>query len=1760
MVVSWDFGDGSPLLNTGILNPVTYTFSPPQKAYIVTVVRLDTLTNQIDTGKKRVIIIDEKANFTPDKTDICTNGLVNFYPFGNDSSKIKTYTWDFGDSTGRFIIDNLANFNNYGLWLKGNTSHTYIDTGLYYVKFIIEDKLGCSDSIYYPLPISVRGPLVNFIPDIQLSCLVPLKVIFTDSSVQNGIISIINWQWTFGNGSPVLNSTLDTAVSNLYTVNTYNVNLKVTDSIGCFSSITKQIVVPLITSGPQAGFTATPVKSCTSPQNVVFTDTSIQSGSVPIVKWDWNFGNGTTLITDTDTAINKIYNGTYYYNFYTVSLTITDSFGCISSVSKPNYIKIYQPKADFFSYDTLKCGAFNVFLYNYAQVYNGNYTWYYGDAASSTGYYGSHTYAAEGNYNIKMVVQDENGCSDSITRTSYIKLVHPQANFRIGDTTRCAPTAIAFSDSSTYSSSWVWDFGDGGTGSTDQYPSPHIYALPGFYKVTLRVKGLNNCEDSISKIIRVRGPIATLTANTGNGCKPYSTAMNVRGSFIKTYAWDYGDGTPVLPNITDSNVAHTYINAGRYLPNVILTSPEGCPFTLKASDTVFVDSVKAKFSFGPNKFCDSGYVNFTDQSIVPFFSSIRYKWYFGDGKIDTTATPSSHLYNVPGVYTVKLVVTSKYGCVDSFTVANAINIYASPLATINGINTVCLQPLTKLQYSSTVTSADAITKYKWSIDADSVANTPNLNYNYRVPGNHVITFFIQTVNGCTFTITKNILIDSIVTNFSINPVRFCGSGMASFNNLTTNFGAINFYNWRFGDGNTSTTQNPSNNYLLPNNYTVRLIAATVNGCRDTTTFVDTIRVFNLPSATINGNAIVCLVPSTRLQYTSNITSVDAIAKYKWSIDADSVANTPDLNYNYRTPGNHLITFFIQTVNGCIFSITKNILIDSIVTDFSISQVRFCTFGSPNFNNLTTSYGAINFYNWSFGDGNTSALQNPSNNYLLPNNYTVQLIAETINGCRDTTVFTDTIHIYNLPHAAIIGDSIHCTPGIYQYLSSINSVDNIVKYQWFVDNVQRSSNASLNYNFIAGNHIVSLKVTTVNGCTDSVATNIIVDSVKALFSISQNKFCADTARVLFTDNTNHLFNIATYQWSFGDNSNASLQSPVHNYQQAGIYDVKLIVTTEHGCTDTLLKPRAIEIYRNPVATFTGDSIHCTPGNFRYISGSTANDPIAQYQWKVNGNIAGTADTLDHNFIPAGLYDVMLKVTTDKGCVDDTTRRIIIDSVGAKFSIENPKICGDTGTVRFNNLSASRFSNMNYRWNFGDAQTSTDINLTHFYTVAGHYLATLKATTVNGCSSTYQSTDTVIIYTTTTAAIVGVNEKCMQNVLVYQANIVTQDAITTYTWKLNNNTISNADTMLYNFVNAGNYTVQLNVRTGYGCDVTVSKPVVIHPLPVPAAAPDTTICRGGFVQLRSFDGVIYQWAASASLQNINSATPRAIPVVTTNYSVAVTNQFGCVQNDTVTVVVDEPVNLTVSVNDSLCIGERRQLKATSTVNNYLWSPSGTLSNPAAANPYASPTVTTPYQVIAFSNNVCNSDTGYVTIFVGNKPTVNAGADRNVANGTPIQLFAQAVGNDINRYLWEPSTGLDCVSCPNPKLMADDNITYRVTVETIFGCTATDEMRIVVFCGKGQLYIPNAFSPNGDGLNDIFYVKGFGLAKIKKMMIFNRLGQKVFEKQDVPVNDKSQGWNGETQGQPPTTTAAYVYILEVVCKDGQEFSYKGMLMLVR
>jgi gliding motility-associated-like protein len=1677
-VVSWDFGDGSPILNTGVLNPVSHTYTPPQKVYVVTVTRQHNTTGVITSSQKRIIIIDEKADFIPNLFDICKDKNVLFKTIGIDSSLIKKYTWDFGDGTPRQVINNAAYYATYGIYLNGNTNHTYTTNGTYFVKLIIEDKLGCKDSLAYPVPIKVAGPVALFKID--------------------------------------------------------------------------------------------PLTSCASPLLTTISDTSKQNGSTPITEWQWNFGDATPLQTNTDSLpFTHSYTGNNYVNFYTVTLKIKDAIGCEATLSKPSYVKIYKPKADFFSYNTLQCKNYSIFLYNYSNAYNATYKWYYGDGTSSVGFYGSHTYANDGEYDIKLVVTDENGCKDSTTKTSYIKLVKPKANFKINDTLQCAPASITFADSSKYATSYIWDFGDGGTGSTSPTPAPHIYGTPGFYNVKLKIAGVSGCIDSITKTIRVRGPIGNLTVGGNQGCRPYNLPLKVTGSFIDTYAWDYGDGTPVNANTKDSAVNHAYNYAGKYLPNIVLTSPEGCPYTLKVTDTVFVDSLKTKFTIDQNVFCQVGASNtvtFTNQSVVPSFSNITYNyWSWGDGnsEVNTNGTVT-HTYNGYGTFNVYLATKSKYGCVDTMKIFPAITINAKPQPAIAGNTVYCLSPNSKLQFTGSVISPDPIAKHKWMIDADSVANTSNLNIDYRVPGTHTLKYTVTTDKDCTDFITKIFTVDSVVSNFNASPVQFCGPKLVTFTNQSSSASPLQNFIWTYDDGAIETANlNPQHLYNNTRAYTAKLFLQTQNGCKDSLEKI--IVIDSVPKAVITGDNLKCK-PDNYLYTSNNVITLDNISNYQWKVDGNIVTGNANLNYSF-TAGSHTINLKVQTTKGCEDEIAKTIIIDSVKAAYTVLPPKICgDNGTVQFTNTGGGKFAITNYYWNFDDGQTElVLPSPSHTYNQPGEYNVFFKLTSVNGCADSLLINKAVSIYRKPAPVINGDDLQCKTGIKTYTASDLNNTAVSIYKWKVNgaDVTTATGSQLNYNFSpAGTYTIKLELSNVNDCNDAVERIIKVDSLYTNFAVDKPQICGNNGTVKFTNNAFAAFGITNYYWDFGDNTSSTDPNPVHNYNTTGEFTVKLLIISANGCKDSITLQKAVNIYSKPIVNISGNNLHCSPGTFTYNSNINTVNTIGTYKWELNNSVIASTASINYAFT-AGTQNLTFIAVTDKGCSDTSYKQIKIDSLVAAFNIPVSNKCGVPAVINFNELSFAQFGILNYTWNFGNGNTANNNlpNPTSTYNASGTFPVNLKITSTTGCDKTSAQNSSVVIYDKPTVGINSITTACANTTINFDGTIISQDEVISKEWKVNNVSAGTGNDLSYLFLTANTYNITFTVKTKYGCDETKNTVVTINPLPVPNAAPNATICLGSTVQLNAATGTTYSWSPAATLINASSSSPVAKPAATTKYYVLVTNNFDCKKTDSVLITVDKPVNLNPSPDVVICENGRTQLNATGNAARYSWAPATGLNNPAIPNPVATPAITTRYQVIGYSSNVCKNDTGYVVVKIDPTPTVNAGPDITVSAGTTVQLNALG-SSTVTSYTWAPSLNLTCTSCPNPAFVADKTTEFIVTASTQYGCLSSDNITVIVLCNKGAVYIANAFTPNGDGKNDRFGISGYGIAKVKRFTVFNRYGQVVFERKDFTpvINDITNSWDGRVKGQEVTTTTSFVYVAEVQCNEGNTFVLKNSVIVIR
>ncbi len=358
-----------------------------------------------------------------------------------------------------------------------------------------------------------------------------------------------------------------------------------------------------------------------------------------------------------------------------------------------------------------------------------------------------------------------------------------------------------------------------------------------------------------------------------------------------------------------------------------------------------------------------------------------------------------------------------------------------------------------------------------------------------------------------------------------------------------------------------------------------------------------------------------------------------------------------------------------------------------------------------------------------------------------------------------------------------------------------------------------------------------------------------------------------------------------------------------------------------------------------------------------------------------------------------------------------------------------------------------------------------------------------------------------------------------------------------------------------VRQGSYVIQ--VRDVNGCNSSLP-PITIalnNNLTVDAGVNDT-ICEGTSIKLNAVSAATtYSWQPTASLALASSATPSASPVVTTQYFVTATLGI-CTQKDSVTIFVNKAPKPNAGPDATICFGADATLQASGAVE-YSWTPTTYLSN---AN-ISLPTVQKPksdifYYLSVVDANGCSSlvadtvrvrVTPAVQLFAGNDSLV-------VAIGQPIQLQVRQIGaSTVTSYQWSPAYGLNRTDIFNPVATLDRDITYTVTGTTPANCEGSDTLFIKVYKGP-EIYVPTAFTPNGDQTNDVLRAYAIGMKEYRFFRVFNRMGQVVFATADF-----NKGWDGRIKGVMQNT-GSFVWIAEAVDYNGNVVQRKGTTTIVQ
>ncbi len=1558
----------------------------------------------------------------------------------------------------------------------------------------------------------------------------PLLVNFTDQTP-----GATAWSWDLGNGTQ---STFQNPSTTYINGGQFTVKLVVTVG-GVKDSIIKSNFITIFPI-PTALFTVSDSVGC-FPHRVQFTDqSSTPSGS--LTTWEWDFGDGFT---------SKQQNPFHVYTIpgaFNVTLKVTNSNGCSHSLSKIQHIQIANGvTADFINSLPSSCKPpINIEFFNQSTGPGTlSYSWNFGDGGTSTAPDPTHNYLATGDFTISLAASSSDGCTDTLTKTVSITADNIQSSFEAPDTI-CRGTTVNFRNTSlpTPDSSF-WDFGDG-TSSTLFEPS-HRYNVAGPFIVRLR-NIFGTCSDTASKTIYVAQlPNSDYTVTPNVSCSiPLTVSFNpVNTGPGLRYLWGFGDSTD---ESTLQNPTYTYTKPKSYHVRLTVTDARGCSSTTGKFNVIRIVLPTVRITNLPDSGCAPFTINpLADTSSLDGIAS--YFWDFGDGVTSSAANPS-HTYNTPGSYTLKVIITTNGGCKDSVVLINGVKAGSLPAADFSGTpRNLCAGTAVNF----TDLSTGGVTGWRWEFGDGGTSTEQNPNYSYTDTGLFTVKLTAYN-NGCPNTITRTnyIEIRGAIARFA-DSVNCSNKTEVLFNENSIN--AVT-WDWDFGDGTTSNqTGNFTHTFPGLGTYTVAL-TVTNAGC--------TFRLERIIKL-VDERADYLVSPNPLCKESTtffNTIGIDTanITQYYWDYgDGIFTPGSSNSEFTYDTVGLFNSRLKITDINGCSDSTSKPIPIGGPTAFFRPLNPTGCKGLTVNFRDSSITDGVNNIVSWlwNFGDGATSTDQNPSHTYVNAGSYTVSLKVSDSSGCTDTLELRNAV-ITSDPKAIFNAmDTISCPRRPIQFLSNPTG-GGINSYLWtFGDgtiSIQR--NPLHAYNNV-GIYTVKLRVGDRFGCADSLTkvNYINIDTPHAAFTVSDSVGTCPPLQVKFTYAGR--FN-KSVRWEFGDGGGSTLLEPEHFYNRPGTYTAKLIVTSPGGCTDSAYKtitvfgPDGIITYNPPSG--------CAPLSINF---SLATSFVDSVKWDFDdGLVIITKDTiLSYTYTDSGSYLPRVIVQDVTGC---QVPIIGIDTIKVakafpKFGASEQLFC-DRADVQFTDSSLSNDRITGWLWDFGDGTSSTQKDPQHTYTTSGSYNVTLTITTELGCTESITQPSFIQIVTSPVTDIVSDTAACQLSTISFSGVVVQPDtSALTWFWNFANGQTSNLQNPpVQTFTGAGNYLVQMFVTNSSGCIDTVSRNVTIHPLPPTDAGPDTTICLGQSAQLNATGASNYQWLPPATnLSCTNCAQPSASPTINTTYLVSGTSTFGCETIDSVRVQVVQPTTVTAPQDDSLCVGQAVQLFATGT-QVYSWSPADGLNNTSISSPVARPTTTTTYVVTGSDTRSCFVTSDSVTITVFPIPTVNAGPDVTIASGGSVPLFANP-SPDVLTILWTPATGLTCTSCPNPVATPKISTTYSVTVTNEGGCLSSDEVSVFVVCTKGNLYLPNTFSPNGDGQNEVFYPRGRGISIIKGLRIFNRWGQLLFEKHNFDANDISSGWNGTFKDAvlPPDV---YVYMIDVLCENNTVLTLKGDITLIR
>jgi gliding motility-associated-like protein len=1410
----------------------------------------------------------------------------------------------------------------------------------------------------------------------------------------------------------------------------------------------------------------------------------------------------------------------------------------------------------------------------------GSWYWDFMDGASSNLQNPSNTFTTPGTYVVEFRQSTTGPLVGTVTINVYQR---PQPQILTSSALQgCTPLTVSLQGTATLPpgvtiTGYEWAFGQG-SGATGQNTS-FTYTTPGVYDVTLEITtNFPTCNNTaiFNDYISTSNPTANFSTNPNPAFSctaPLTvTFANTSVSSIPlTYSWDMGNSNTYT---TANPPSQTYTADGLYPVTLTITDTNGCEKTV--TKNVSIGSPTANFS-APDTVCLNAPVTFSTLS-----SPGVHHWTFGPGSSPSTSVAANPTvtYSTGGIKNVHLQIISPNGqCTGDTT----ISIYVEdPTFTINSDpGYSCQSPAT---FTYDITTSANVVSYEWTFGDDStstdaapvhVYELADTAYYRREVKYLTTTLEITTAAGCTFQASIVDTIHPVFARFMPDVVKGCAPLTVMFSDSSLSNEPLATWHYEYGDGANATLSSDaphSHIFTAPGEYPVVLTATNTAGCFDIS---DTIVIEVGGPVTLDFSAApLSVCPGETIDFT-NLTPNADVDAWNFSSDGELLSHCfqeedPQFVFD-DTTGLFSITL-TAIYNGCPSTLTKSDYVEVKGPIAKFNYLYDCD--APldvQLKNQSMGYTAVS---WELGDGNTETNTGSfSHTYAASGDYQVVLTATNPGtGCPDSR---DT---FLLPvrtiEAHFATEDTYCGGQGYSFDASPSAdvqPDCYRGYTWIFEDpdlrpVSTEEPVSTLVFPMSGPQDVTLVVRDINGCTDTLTQEIRVYNVNPVFSMNVSTICLP-GTVNFNESSTSDTTLVTWTWNFGDGTSSNVLDPSHTYTTSPGSSIPVSLTAEDalGCTGTITQN--IAVYE-PVSTITspgGAANFCagTPVTFSATDFTSMGSNLS-FSWNFDDGTGSAANPVTHSFGTEGDYNVWLHFEEiSSGCQDSVQKIVHVQNypVADFAGIGAGALC-NPAVISFTNTSVSNWP-LTAQWQFTPGQSTNLQNPTFTFTT-GDYTASLIVTTNFGCADTIVQGFSVLgpqgDFT------FSPNNICRGDEITFALSD-TADVVG-YEWSfgdgLGDENVSPV-THQYDFIPPSGQTIAKVTLFGDAngaCPVTVEKTVFIHEVRAlfdRNDEADTVLCLGETLTVTngSLNSTSYSWDFGDGNSSV-SASP-VFPYVyaasdTFDIRLAVYNAtYGC-RDTLVKQVIVHPLPVISAIGDTVCFDSQGQLHAfpPEAGITWSWSPAWGLSNAAAAEPFVTVDETMTFSVTGTSPvTACSAsaEAEYIVI----QPLEDIYFDTIIVVGDYVTLPVSNQDGFVN-FQWTPEEGLSCIDCSDPNVQGLEEMTFTLVMEDILGCSTAEGTFIIKIHPETFIDLPTTFTPNGDGINDIIYVKGWGIKDLISFQIYNRWGELVFES-----TEEEEGWDGYYKGMLQNN-GAYTYKVKAQSWRDEELEKNGYINLMR